>query len=351
MASLLTTTHTQLFASNTVNPSVKIDEIWSRSTAAEKDGYLSFLLNEWARFPEKLAQQVPHLKFVDWNVQRKGVPTLWMEMFIVPRCVFDLTTPRGQAAWNGWWEHRRANAASAAQSLGAVNSLHPQKNFKDRSASLQRSGIIIDMLPNVLAPQCNIEVVNTFGQAVLSIVEQHNAFVSPEWNALSGIVAETLTPFVAHCADLSPEIAQWWEKQSNVMHPSHMRLPLSKTEIGLVGRPEYVFSYMIQEMIRGAFNKVPTNHDTVTSLQQLDSLFWSSCKQRWDAMGGRVQGDFFLPSLHLMLNHTRMEIAKFCSASNALEYTSRLEKLSLLAATSCWPWEQTAEAPAPRRKM
>lgn len=346
MASLLTTTHPHL-------STTKMEDVWQRSTAAEKDGYLSFLLNEWARFPEKMSQQLPHLPFVDWNIQRKGVPTLWMEMFLTQRSVFDLNTPRGQGAWNIWWQHRSETVASAAQSFGPLNSLHPQKDLKDRSASLQRSGVVIDMLPQVLTPTCNIEIVNTFGWAMIEIFQHHNTFLAPEWNALSGIVAETLTPFIAHNPDISPALKTWWAEQHAVMHPSHMRLPMSKTEIGLVGRPEYIFSYMIKEMMRGAFNKIPANHDPVVAVQQLDGLFWDACKQRWDQMGGRVQGDFFLPSLHLMLTHTRAEINKFCSAQNALEYTSRLEKLSLLAATSCWPWETSSveEETKPRRKM
>jgi len=347
MASLLTTTHPHMSSS-------KMVEIWQRSTAAEKDGYLSFLLNEWAKFPEKMAQQLPHLPFVDWNVQRKGVPTLWMEMFLMPRCVFDINTSRGQSAWGIWWQQRNSTVHTASQSFGALNSLHPQKDLKDRSASLQRSAIVIDMLPQVLQSTCNIEVVNTFGQALVEIFQQYNTFVAPEWNALCGIVAETLTPFVAHNQDVAPILKKWWVDQNNVMHPSHMRLPMSKTEIGLVGRPEYIFSYMIKEMMRGAFNKVPANHDPVVAVQQLDQLFWDACKQRWDQMGGKVQGDFFLPSLHLMLTHTRTEINKFCSSHNALEYTSRLEKLSLLAATSCWPWEAPSndqEEIKPRRRM
>lgn len=330
---------------------MKIKDVWVKSTAAEKDGYLSFLLNEWARFPERIAQQLPHLPFVDWNAQRKGVPTLWMEMFLIPRCVFDLSTPRGQTAWCGWWAHRQQTSEQAFQSFGAVNSLHPQKDLKDRSSSLQRSGVVIDMLPHILSPQCTTPIVNSFSQALIAVCEQHNHVLSAEWNALSGIVAEALTPFVLHDENIDANVRQWWDKQSGVMHPSRMRLPLSQHEIGLVGRPEYIFSYMIKEIIMGAFNKTPPTHNPQQRIEKLDEAFWASCKSRWDCMGGKVNGDFFLPSMHLMIAHTHKEITKVCPPQQALEYTSRLEKLALLAATSSWPWETEKNAPTVRRKM
>ena len=230
-----------------------MDEIWHHSTDAERDGYVSFLLNEWAKYPGKMDEQLPHLPFVDWNVQRKGVPTLWMEMFVTSRCVFDLNTRTGQSAWGVWWKHRGSSVRSASSSFGPIHSLHSAKDVKDGSVSLQRSSVMMNRLPHIFQPTCPIDVVNTFGQSCVEIFQGHNNLIPSEWNALSGMMAETLTPFVAHNQDISPMLKQWWGEQNNVMHPSQMRLPISKAEIGLVGRPEYIFSYMIKEMLHGAF--------------------------------------------------------------------------------------------------
>lgn len=348
MGSLLINTHHKEFASST--PSARtMEEVWAKSTVADRDGYLSYVLNEWARFPVKMPQQLEALPFINWTVQRKGLPTFWMEMFLVNRCVFDLSSPRGQTAWQHWWSYRHASCRTAAQTFSPINSLQHAAEMKNGSPSVQRSLQLIEFLPHMVTNGCSIEVVNTLAQALIAIADEHNTRLPPEWNALSGIVAEVLTPFVLQNPQIAPQVKKWWDNQDHVMHPSRMRLPLSQNEIGLVGRPEYIFSYMIKEVVLGAFHKMPTGEDPQKRWDDLEQGFWAACKKRWEVMGAPAREQFFLPSLNLMVSHTYKEITKACAGPRALEYTSKLEKLALLAATACWPWER--ESTPPRRKM
>lgn len=322
---------------------------WVSSNANERGSYLSFLMDEWAKKPSKMAEQLPALPFVDWSVQRKGVATLWMELFLSSRCVFDLSTERGQKAWQMWWEHRQSTVDTAGNAFAPLNSLQMDKDAKNRSLSIQRSYMLMDYLPIAVGKHKieNPAVLNALAQTVFAIANAHNALVPAQFNAIGGMAAEAFTPFVVGSAEVSTNVKQGWEQHNDTVHPSKMRLPLSQNEIGLVGRPEYVFSFMVKEIVNEAVGARPTEG----LWDKLESAFWSACHGRWTQLGVHAQkAEFFLPSLLKMVEFARTELPSVCPPDKAMEFTARLEKLSLLAVTGAWPWEKEASEPTSTRR-
>lgn len=349
-------THTAAFSTQSV-PFQHLQDAWKQSNATERDGYLSYLLNEWAKKPNKMQEQLPHLPFVDWNVARKGIPTLWMEMFVIPRALFNLSTPIGQNVWANWWEHRKNTVESVGQSFGEINSLFPIDQVKDRSPSFQRSVVLLEQLPATLTEQCSSDVFNTFSEMLLNIANAHNKTLPAQWNAIAGIVSEAIAPFVLlRTDDASDNLKKWWNAQHDVLHPAQMHLPLNKNAIGLVGRPEYIFGYMIKETVLDALGKMPRSDTTLSSLDRwnkFEQAFWDASKQRWDGLGATQKNvDFFLPSLNNMLSFTYKELDRVCPTAKSYEYRAKVEKIALLASLGAMPWQKSeGEQSKPRRKM
>ena len=335
----------------------------------ERNGFLSFLLDAWEKKPDRLKDDLVRLPMIDWHVTRQSSSLpLWMEMFVINHSAFDLAQPSGRLAWSSWWQHLSSSSQDAFVHHPQLDSFQ-DLSLKGRPPSFQQAAVLIDRLPHIGQDVFGIPMLRSKQLFSMPNVDEQDAQemrqswsellrhaahhqvnngCPAQWNMTAGAICELLAVHFVRPREHGDNFQEqeWWAANQDVLHPSQMRFGKWGANIGLVGRPEYLFGNMVKEMVHAGLK----NEDLSSShWEALESAFWKSSHHRWLQNTPKTE-NIFLPSMNGIMDAARTYIQETMSVEQAQEWVARLDRMAISVASGCWPWQDESST-QPRRQI